>query len=67
MLERVADLLPQELAASVDREALILLSPWATAGRYPEDLDDPSDEETATIVSAGRAVVGQVTQLASAR
>jgi len=63
-LERIADLLPPELAASFDREAIILLSPWAIAGRYPEDVGNPTEEETATIVHAARAILSRATLLA---
>lgn len=59
VLERIADLLPPEIATTLDRDALISLSPWAVAGRYPEDIADPSDDATTALVNAARAVVGQ--------
>jgi HEPN domain-containing protein len=60
VLELIADLLPLEVVATLDRQALIMLSPWAVAGRYPEDIADPSDDATSVMVLAARAVVAAV-------
>ena len=62
MLERIADLLPAAISTTLDREELISLSPWAVAGRYPEDIADPSAVATAALVSAARTIVGQATR-----
>lgn len=62
VLERIADLLPREIATTLDREALISLSPWAVAGRYPEDIADPSDDATTALVNAPRTIVGEATR-----
>ena len=62
VLERIADLLPADITTTLDREALISLSPWAVAGRYPEDIADPSAVATTALVDAARAIVGQATR-----
>ena len=62
VLERIADLLPADITTTLDREALISLSPWAVAGRYPEDISDPSAVATTALVNAARAIVGQATR-----
>jgi HEPN domain-containing protein len=64
VLERIADLLPPDVAARFDRQALIGLSPWAVVGRYPEDVAEPTDDETAALVGAARAVVVEARLLA---
>src|SRR4051794_36975332 len=40
VLERLADLLGG--VELVDRALLVQLTPWAVAGRYPEDIPDPT-------------------------
>lgn len=55
-LERLADLLG-DAAGIFDRSALIDLTPWAVAGRYPEDMPDPSAEEASELVASARTVV----------
>jgi HEPN domain-containing protein len=62
-LERLADLLPTDLGGLLDRQALIRLSPWAVAGRYPEDIATPSTESATALVSAARAVATEVARL----
>ena len=59
VLERIADLLPPEIAATLGREALNSLSPWTVGGHGPEDVGDPS--HAATTVSAAHPVLGQAT------
>lgn len=55
-LERLADLLG-DTAKIFDRSALIDLSPWAVAGRYPEDMPDPSAEDAARLVASAHSIV----------
>lgn len=45
-LARLAALLGAE-AQGFDRTMLVELDPWAVAGRYPEDLPEPSHDERA--------------------
>ena len=56
-------MLPPDVAAPFDREVLISLSPWAVAGRYPEDIASPTHEWTFSIVGAARRVVEVATRL----
>ena len=58
-LERLADLLG-DAADVFDRSALIDLTPWAVAGRYPEDMPDPSAHEAVELVASARAIVDAV-------
>ena len=50
-LGRLVALLPEGMQSRFDEEALAVLEPWATAGRYPEDIDEP-DASTATRIVA---------------
>ena len=45
-LERVAALLPPDDQAQFKLEQLAELSPWAVAGRYPEDVANPTKAHT---------------------
>jgi HEPN domain-containing protein len=55
-LERLADLLGGE-ADAFERSMLIDLTPWAVAGRYPEDMPEPSQELATRLVASARSVV----------
>jgi HEPN domain-containing protein len=46
-LERILDLIPEAHREAFDRGCLGALSVWAVAGRYPEDIEDPTDAEVA--------------------
>jgi HEPN domain-containing protein len=51
-LDRLLDLVPEKPRRTFDRHRLTALSVWAVAGRYPEDIEDPTDAEVAASVSA---------------
>ena len=55
-LTRLADLLGTE-AGDFERPMLVALDPWAVAGRYPEDIPEPTRDETSWLVAGARAVV----------
>ena len=44
-LDRLARLLPASSNVDFDIEALTELAPWAVAGRYPEDIANPTPEQ----------------------
>jgi HEPN domain-containing protein len=56
-LQRLRELLPAELQGSFDEHALIELSPWAVAGRYPEDIENPSNSEVASALDIARGAL----------
>ena len=56
-LGRLVALLPANLQCHLDDEALDVLEPWATAGRYPEDLDEPDASTTTRIVATAAQIV----------
>jgi HEPN domain-containing protein len=56
-LERLLSLLPTATAIEFDADAIEELTPWAVAGRYPEDIPNPDSVTTLRLVgSAGTAV-----------
>ncbi len=60
-LESLVDLLGDE-ADAFERSVLIDLAPWAVAGRYPEDLPEPSRDEATDVVTGARSVVAAARQ-----
>jgi HEPN domain-containing protein len=56
-LDRLAALLPADLRARFDVQALEALTPWAIAGRYPEAIPSPDAATTAAVVAMAREVV----------
>ena len=62
-LERLAALLPPRDGTHFDRKTLAELSPWAVAGRYPEDIENPSLDETTLTVGNARRIVDIATRI----
>jgi HEPN domain-containing protein len=56
-LELLADLVPDEPRRQLDRPALVDLTPWAVAGRYPEDIENPPEDEAAVAVATAKTVI----------
>lgn len=56
-LDRLAALLPADLRVRFDAQALEALTPWAIAGRYPEETASPDAATTAGVVAMAREVV----------
>lgn len=56
-LDRLVALMPSEIAARFDLDALIEITPWAVAGRYPEDIENPTTEEAGRIIDFAVVVV----------
>lgn len=49
--------LPLELQAGFDRQDLEALTPWAIAGRYPDDLLDADAETASSLIEAASRVL----------
>ena len=62
-LDRLASLLPGDATEHLDLEALTELNPRAVAGRYPEDIENPTIEEAERIPDNARHIVDVVRQL----
>lgn len=62
-LDVLADLLDENDLKRLDRSALLELSPWAVAGRYPEDLPEPTADETRRLIDAASSVAQEVGRL----
>jgi HEPN domain-containing protein len=56
-LERLLALLPASAAIEFDSDAVGELSPWAVAGRYPEDIPNPDSPTTQRLLDSARAAV----------
>jgi HEPN domain-containing protein len=56
-LDGLVALLPQDMRSPFDNDALVVLQPWATAGRYPEDIGEPDVSTTTWIVELAAEVV----------
>jgi HEPN domain len=56
-LERLIALMPAEPASTFDFEAVAELSPWAVAGRYPEDIPSPDLPTTRRLIHAAKTVL----------
>jgi HEPN domain-containing protein len=56
-LERLAGLLAPDAAGHLDQGALQALTPWAVAGRYPEDIADPSIAVTSNLVAGAATII----------
>lgn len=56
-LERLVALLPAEVAGRFDVDALRQLTPWAVAGRYPEDIENPSPDEARRLIDSASTVI----------
>lgn len=49
-LDSVAELIPSSTGLDFDIAALTELAPWAVAGRYPEDIENPTPAEARRLV-----------------
>ena len=56
-LDRLAELLPASSDPGFDVAALTKLAPWAVAGRYPEDIENPTTSEARRLVALARNAV----------
>lgn len=56
-LERLIALMPAEPASTFDFEAVAELTPWAVAGRYPEDIPSPDLATTRRLIHAAKTVL----------
>ncbi len=56
-LDRLVALMPSDVAARFDVNALIELTPWAVAGRYPEDIENPTSAQAARVIELADDVV----------
>lgn len=55
--------MPEDTAASFDLDDLVALTPWAVAGRYPEDIENPSAETASAMIDIATAVWQSVKEL----
>ena len=62
-LDRLLGLLPSDQANEFDLEALAELTPWAVAGRYPEDIANPDASTTHRLVESARSALDVATRL----
>lgn len=58
-LDRLAGLLPASTDPGFDIAALTELAPWAVAGRYPEDIENPTPVEARRLVELALEAVRQ--------
>ncbi|MDY7101038.1 MAG: HEPN domain-containing protein [Actinomycetota bacterium] len=58
-LGRLSALMPTGVEARFDSDALATLDPWAVAGRYPEDIDDPDHVQATRTVDIAADIVEQ--------
>jgi HEPN domain-containing protein len=56
-LERLVALMPAGPASTFDFTAVAELTPWAVAGRYPEDIPSPDLHTTRRLMGAARTVL----------
>ncbi len=56
-LDLLAGLLPASNDVGFDIDALTDLAPWAVAGRYPEDIENPTEIEARRLVELAQAAV----------
>lgn len=66
-LDRLAGLLPASSEPRFDIAALTELAPWAVAGRYPEDIPNPTATEARHVVELARAAVRLAHELVAVR
>lgn len=59
-LDRLVALMPVDVAERFDLEVLIELTPWAIAGRYPEDIENPAAGQARAIVDSAADIVQEV-------
>ena len=56
-LERLLALMPADSASNFDIESVAELTPWAVAGRYPEDIPNPDKLTTRRLIDAAQTVL----------
>lgn len=56
-LERLLALLPTNTSTEFDHDAVAALTPWAVAGRYPEDIPYPDFDTTRQLVAFARTAL----------
>jgi HEPN domain-containing protein len=62
-LERLAALLPSGLRSRFDENALVALTPWAVAGRYPKEVENPNGSTIEAVLALARDVVTAARQV----
>ena len=62
-LERLLALIPADPASIFDGESVAELTPWAVAGRYPEDIPNPDAATTRRLIAAAKTVIDNATAL----
>jgi HEPN domain-containing protein len=65
-LDRLVALMPSDVAERFDLDALIELTPWAVAGRHPEDIENPSGAQAARVIELADDVVKSARSVLSA-
>lgn len=58
-LDRLVSLMPGDVTASFDLEDLVDLTPWAVAGRYPEDIENPGPAEASRLVESAAKILSR--------
>jgi HEPN domain-containing protein len=66
VLDRLLALLSPAIADEFDLTALAELTPWAVAGRYPEDSANPDLDTTRRLIQAAAAALGTARRLVDA-
>ncbi len=56
-LARLLALLPANAQNTFDGESIAELTPWAIAGRYPEDIPNPGSDTTVRLIGSAKTVV----------
>ena len=56
-LDRLVALMPSDAAENFDLDALIELTPWAVAGRYPEDIENPTSAQATRVIELAESVL----------
>ena len=62
-LERLLALVPSDPASAFDGESVAELTPWAVAGRYPEDIPNPDTATTRRLIAAAKTVIANTAAL----
>jgi HEPN domain-containing protein len=62
-LDRLVALMPSDVAEHFDLDTLIDLTPWAVAGRYPEDIANPTSAQAAHTIEHANSVVASARSL----
>jgi HEPN domain-containing protein len=64
-VDRLLALLPSEMADEFDLDALEELTPWAVAGRYPEDIANPDLNTTRRLIESATSALACAARLAA--